>query len=198
MSLSYPYYNNNGRKNIFPDQKQQDPLTRFFQDLNQTAEILNKAATHNTIFNKLKELDNTPFDNIVSCDENNMSYIINVPEDISQDDVVIDVTSDNRTLTVEISKEHENGSTESYKHVRTTPREIDVDTLQAHLDTETHQVVLEIPFVVEEKQLESPEETFIPLQISSPQKDEQPKNKETQKKQTKKKTTKKSPASDNK
>ena len=195
MSLFYPYYDSNGRPSGYPDST---PLVQIFRDLNRIARILDKPVTHDSISKKLRDIENTPFDNIVSSDENSMSYTINVPDNITQDDVVIDVTNGNRTLTVEVSKEHENGSTESYRHTRTTPREIDVDTLQAHLDTETHQVVLEIPFVVEEKQLESPEETFIPLQISSPQKDEHPQNKETQKKQTKKKPTKKSPASDNK
>ena len=173
MSLFYPYYDANGHRNNYPNQRQQDPLTRFFTDLNQTAELINKAATQNTIFKRLKELDNTPFDNIVTSDEDNSTYIINVPEDVDQDDVFIDVTDDNRTLIIEVSKEHENGSSESYRHVRTTSREIDVDNLQAHLDTATHQVVLEIPFTSEETRLEETKKTVIPLQIASSSKEEE-------------------------
>lgn len=172
MSLFYPYYDANGRRNNYPNQRQQDPLTRFFTDLNQTAELFNKAATQNTIFKRLKELDNTPFDTIVTSDGDNSTYIINVPEGVDQDDVFIDVSDDNRTLIIEVSKEHENGSSESYRHVRTTSREIDVDNLQAYLDTAVHQVILEIPFTPEETRLEEVEKTVVPLQITSSNKKE--------------------------
>lgn len=172
MSLFFPYYNETGRPNTFPRRteprrKQQDPLTVFFNDLNRTAELLNKAATNSTIYNRLKEMDNTPFDNIVSSDEDNVTYIINVPEGVTQDNVSIDVTNSNKTLIVEIEKEHENGSVESYRHARTTHRDIDVDNIQAHLDTEKSQIVIEIPFVVQDEALESEEETLIPLTVRS-------------------------------
>lgn len=172
MSLFFPYYNETGRPNTFPRRteprrNQQDPLTVFFNDLNRTAELLNKAATNSTIYNRLKEMDNTPFDNIVSSDENNVTYIINVPEGVTQDNVSIDVTNSNKTLIVEIKKEHENGSVESYRHARTTHRDIDVDNIQAHLDTEKSQIVIEIPLVVQDEALESEEETLIPLTVHS-------------------------------
>ena len=170
MSLFFPYYNEAGHPNTFPlrtepRRKQEDPLTVFFRDLNKTAELLNKVATNSTIYNRLKEMDNTPFDNLVSSDEDNATYIINVPEGVTQNDVSIDVTNNNKTLIVEIEKEHDNGSVESYRHARTTHRDIDVDNIQAHLDTEKSQIAIEIPFVVQNKELESEEETFIPLAI---------------------------------
>ena len=79
----------------------------------------------------------------------------------------IDVTNNNKTLIVEIEKEHENGSVESYRHARTTHRDIDVDNIQAHLDTEKSQIVIEIPFVIQDEALESEEETLIPLTVRS-------------------------------
>lgn len=178
MSLFFPYYDENGRPYTFPRRteqrhKQQDPLTVFFQDLNRTAEILNKAATSNTIYNRLKEMDNTPFDNLISSDEDNATYIINVPEGVTQNDVSINVTNNNKTLIVEIEKEHENGSVESYRHARTTHRDIDVDNIQAHLDTEKSQIVIEIPFVVQDKELESEEETLIPLDVRRSKEEEE-------------------------
>lgn len=172
MSLFFPYYNETGHPNTFPRRteprrKQQDPLTVFFRDLNRTAELLNKAGTSNTIYNRLKEMDNTPFDNIVSSDEDNVTYIINVPEGVTQNDVSIDVTNNNKTIIVEIEKEHENGSVEAYRHARTTHRDIDVDNIQAHLDTEKNQIIIEIPFIIQDEALESEEETLIPLTIGS-------------------------------
>lgn len=172
MSLFFPYYNEAGHPNVFPRRteprrKQEDPLAVFFRDLNKTAELLNKAATNSTIYNRLKEIDNTPFDNLVSSDENNVTYIINVPEGVTQNDVSIDVTNSNKTLIVEVEKEHDNGSIESYRHARTTHRDIDIDNIQAHLDTEKSQIVIEIPFVIQDEALKPEEETLIPLTVRS-------------------------------
>lgn len=172
MSLFFPYYDKNGQPNIFPrrDAKKEpatDPLATFFNDLNRTAALLNKAGMTNTLYNHLKDMDNTRFDNLVSTDENSMTYIINVPEEINQNDISIDVTNDNRTLIVEIEKSHGNGTTEAYRHIRTTPRSIDVENLEAHLDVEKSQIVVEIPFEVQENELTPQEdETIVPLAIN--------------------------------
>ena len=172
MSLFFPYYDKNGQPNIFPrrDAKKEpatDPLTTFFNDLNKTAELLNKAGMTNTLYNHLKDMDNTRFDNLVSTDENSMTYIINVPEEINQNDISIDVTNNNRTLIVEIEKSHGNGTTEAYRHIRTTPRSIDVENLEAHLDVKKSHIVVEIPFKVQEDELAPQEdETIVSLAIN--------------------------------
>lgn len=172
MSLFFPYYDKNGQPNIFPRRNVKketvtDTLTIFFNDLNRTAELLNKAGMTNTLYKHLKDMDNTQFDNLVSTDENSMTYIINVPEEINRNDISIDVTNNNKTLVVEIEKSHGNGTTEAYRHIRTTPRSIDVENLEAHLDVEKSQIVMEIPFEVQENELTPHEdETIVPLAIN--------------------------------
>lgn len=173
MSLFFPFYNQNGRPNTSQhdqskDQHSSDPLTTFFRDLNRTADLLNKAATRDTLYSLLKDIDNTRFDNLVSSDENATTYIVNVPEEINQNDVSIDVTNDNRTLIVEIEKTHDNGASESYRHIRTTPRRIDVENLKAHLDAEKSQIVVEIPFEVQKEDAlpSSEDEGLVPLAIN--------------------------------
>lgn len=135
------------------------------------AQPLREQDRTNSIMKVIEDLQKESFPMVADSSELDHTYVVNVPEITSEDNITIDVSDDKKQIDVVIEVRRQDETTnavETMKYSWRSAREIDIDNMEAYLDKENSQLVVYSPYVVEEDetQPEEVEEKIVNLSIN--------------------------------
>ena len=120
----------------------------------------------------IEKLHNESFPMVSDSSEIDHTYVVNVPEITSENDISIDVSEDKKQIDVTIEVKRQDDTTnavETMHYSWRSAREIDIDNMEAFLDRENNQLSIYSPYVIEddyEEETPEPEETIVNIAIN--------------------------------
>lgn len=164
-------------KNWFSDRHQMSPqlfspygiLVDLFPELDRQLKDQNRNRTFGEMIEKL---ENESFPMVSQSSELDHTYVVNVPEITSENNIIIDVSDDKKQIVVSIEVKQQDETTNAVETMRyswRSAREIDVENMEAFLDKENNQLSIYSPYVIEddyEEETQEPEETIVNIAIN--------------------------------
>lgn len=164
-------------RNWFSDNHQMSPqllspygiLIDLFPELDRQLEKQNRDRSFGEMIEKIK---NESFPMVSQSSELDHTYVVNVPEITSENDIIIDVSDDKKQIDVSIEVKRQDETTnavETMKYSWRSAREIDIENMEAFLDKENNQLSIYSPYIIEddyEEETPEPEETIVNIAIN--------------------------------
>lgn len=134
---------------------------------------LQRQERRSSFMQMLEDLHQESFPMVSDSSELDHTYVVNVPEITTENDIRIDVSEDKKQIdvTIEVKREDEKtNAVETMHYSWRSAREIDIDNMEAFLDKENNQLSIYSPYVVEdgpeEESLEQPTDPIVNIAIN--------------------------------
>lgn len=134
--------------------------------------LLQRQQRNASFMDMIEKLYNESFPMVSDSSELDHTYVVNVPEITSENDITIDVSDDKKQIDVTIEVKRQDDKTnavETMHYSWRSAREIDIDNMEAFLDRENNQLSIYSPYVIEDDYEETtpePEETIVNIAIN--------------------------------